>query len=409
MYRRMYAANLEIRIAVSLAALGAAFGLSNPVFAQERHIGTFEIQAAPNQDGDRLEPPASYEPRSEQAFPQRPNTSPATPLPAEKASEPAPAATPSRSGETAALFDQAEAALETGDTLRAQRLLEQLVARYPDGADSSAARKLLADLYRGVKPEIAAKKTETKDPATPPTPAVETAPATPQAGSTPPVAPPQAAGPSQSTVTPPSPPTGDSANAAKKDPNAKPVIPKMLSQDKNERYDAPRNTELEKKFRVEAGDRIFFSAGSAELGARARTALLAQARWLVARTDVEVLIEGHADEPGSDQDNKIISQQRAEAVRARLIEEGVAAERIAVKALGRKERVATCLDPECRVQNRRAVTVVFPMPQGQRQLPKAPAQTTSVLPVQPMAVSGADVINGGATTAEDAGAASIQR
>jgi peptidoglycan-associated lipoprotein len=120
-----------------------------------------------------------------------------------------------------------------------------------------------------------------------------------------------------------------------------------------------RNASIQAKLRLEAGDRVFFSNGSAELGSRARTALAAQAQWLNRWHEFEAAIEGHADEPGTDEENLKLSLKRAEAVRERLVEEGVEASRLAVVALGRRQPVATCQDPDCRAQNRRAVTLVF--------------------------------------------------
>jgi peptidoglycan-associated lipoprotein len=120
-----------------------------------------------------------------------------------------------------------------------------------------------------------------------------------------------------------------------------------------------RNSAIQSKLRREAGDRVFFSAGSAELGSRARSALAAQAVWLKRWHEFEAAIEGHADEPGSDRDNLDLSLQRAQAVRQRLIEEGVDASRVAVVPLGRTERLASCEEPDCRAQNRRSVTLVF--------------------------------------------------
>jgi peptidoglycan-associated lipoprotein len=120
-----------------------------------------------------------------------------------------------------------------------------------------------------------------------------------------------------------------------------------------------RNASIQSKLRVEAGDRVFFAPGSADLGTRARMALSAQAQWLMRWHEFEAAIEGHADEPGSEQENVVLSQQRAEAVRQRLIEEGVDPGRLAIVPLGRSVRVATCADTDCRAQNRRAVTLVF--------------------------------------------------
>lgn len=120
-----------------------------------------------------------------------------------------------------------------------------------------------------------------------------------------------------------------------------------------------RNASIQSKLRVEAGDRVFFSAGSSELGSRARLALSAQAQWLMRWHEFEAAIEGHADEPGTEQENVELSQARAESVRRRLIEEGVEPNRIAIVPLGRSVRVATCSDSDCLSQNRRAVTLVF--------------------------------------------------
>ena len=111
--------------------------------------------------------------------------------------------------------------------------------------------------------------------------------------------------------------------------------------------------------RNEAGDRVFFSVGSAELGARARSALAAQAQWLNRWHEFEVAIEGHADEPGTDAENLQLSATRADAVRQRLLAEGVDARRLVVVAQGRSQRVAICADPDCNAQNRRTVTLVF--------------------------------------------------
>ena len=110
------------------------------------------------------------------------------------------------------------------------------------------------------------------------------------------------------------------------------------------------------EFQAVVGDRVFFSEGSAELGARARKALGAQALWLAQHPAIRVTIEGHADDPGG-LDHQL-SEDRAEAVRRRLVEAGIAPERIRTVAYGRRQLVAACDNPLCPPQNRRAVTVV---------------------------------------------------
>jgi outer membrane protein OmpA-like peptidoglycan-associated protein len=113
---------------------------------------------------------------------------------------------------------------------------------------------------------------------------------------------------------------------------------------------------IQGEFQTLVGDRVFFSEGSAELGARARKALMAQAAWLALHPGIRVTIEGHADDHGGD--DNALSGHRAEAVRQRLIEAGIAPERIRTVAYGRRHLIAACADPLCGPQNRRAETVV---------------------------------------------------
>lgn len=112
------------------------------------------------------------------------------------------------------------------------------------------------------------------------------------------------------------------------------------------------------EFQTEVGDRVFFGEGSAELGARARTALAAQAAWLKRHAHLPVIIEGHADDSGAAGHNLDVSLRRAEAVRRRLVETGIAPERIRVLAYGRERLVAECPASACAQQNRRVVTIV---------------------------------------------------
>lgn len=122
--------------------------------------------------------------------------------------------------------------------------------------------------------------------------------------------------------------------------------------------DVRRTQQLAEAFRSGVGDRVFFAAGSADIGTRAREALSAQARWLLGHTDVPVTVEGHADDPGGASENRVLAVRRAEAVRLRLIEEGVPPERIRLAAHGSDRRVALCAEAVCSAQNRGAITVI---------------------------------------------------
>jgi peptidoglycan-associated lipoprotein len=75
---------------------------------------------------------------------------------------------------------------------------------------------------------------------------------------------------------------------------------------------------------------------------------------------LSVIVEGHADDAGGLAHNLSLSQQRAEVVRQRLIQLGVAPERIRAAAFGRERLIADCATAACAAQNRRAVTIVGP-------------------------------------------------
>ena len=114
-------------------------------------------------------------------------------------------------------------------------------------------------------------------------------------------------------------------------------------------------------FKLSVGDRIFFDASTATIEARQRTVLQAQAAWLKARPATIVRIEAHADDPGPREFNTLLARERAEAVRAVLVKEGVSADRIDLVAAGNAKPVARCAAAAselCSSQNRRVVTVI---------------------------------------------------
>lgn len=126
---------------------------------------------------------------------------------------------------------------------------------------------------------------------------------------------------------------------------------------------APVSPTIDGLFLADAGDRVFFSPGSAVLGTRARGVIQAQARFLVQRPYLSAAVEGHADDGSvSDVDALRLSQERALVVRDRLIAEGVAAERIAAYGRGREVRIANCPASDCLAQNRRVVTILVDGP-----------------------------------------------
>ena len=226
------------------------------------------------------------------------------------------------------LFSDGVAALKNGDSERAERLFERLIARAPDAPLADSARRYLADIYRR--------------PAGPAMSAREAAEA-------------ESAGRALGA---------DLDRRQQSQPGAGAAIFRDLGSGRSGTAQrAP--AALEAQFVAEAGDRIFFSAGSAELGSRARAVLAAQARFIERRPELRASIEGHADDaPMSVAELKKLSEARALAVRERLIAEGIGPDRLAVVARGREDPVSACADPDCAAQNRRAVTVLYLAPAG---------------------------------------------
>jgi outer membrane protein OmpA-like peptidoglycan-associated protein len=117
-------------------------------------------------------------------------------------------------------------------------------------------------------------------------------------------------------------------------------------------------------FRQQAGDRVFFADGAADIGGRARAALDAQATWLRRYPAIRITVEGHADDQGGIELNRTMAEQRAQVVKLRLNDLGVEADRITVVAYGADEPVAKCREQTCSAQNRRVITLVTHVPQG---------------------------------------------
>jgi peptidoglycan-associated lipoprotein len=106
------------------------------------------------------------------------------------------------------------------------------------------------------------------------------------------------------------------------------------------------------------GDRVFFDTDQYNLRPDARATVDRWAAWLAQYPNINVTIEGHADERGTREYNLALGDRRANSVRDYLIALGVAASRIATISYG-KERPAIPGSSEASwQQNRRSVMVV---------------------------------------------------
>jgi OOP family OmpA-OmpF porin len=105
---------------------------------------------------------------------------------------------------------------------------------------------------------------------------------------------------------------------------------------------------------------IRFGVGSAQLAPGSSPALNEVAEILKQNPDVSVEIGGHTDNEGSARLNRKVSLERAEAVKAYLVSQGVAASRMVTKGYGEVHPIATNRYAEGRAENRRIEFKVLP-------------------------------------------------
>lgn len=106
------------------------------------------------------------------------------------------------------------------------------------------------------------------------------------------------------------------------------------------------------------GDRVLFDTDRSSVRADQRPVLERQARWMGQYPQVQVMVEGHADERGTREYNLALGQRRANAARDVLVAGGVAGTRIQTISYGKDRPEALGSNESAWAQNRRAVTVV---------------------------------------------------
>ncbi len=249
-----------------------------------------------------------------------------------------------------AIYADARNDIDNGRAAQAERRLELLVARYPDAAIADLARRDLRRLYSRL-PSAASTNVLIEPP--------RDVRAAAQPASRPASMPaPYALG--RGDISPPVPESTPSAGTPARPASQLVLPPAALPQP----VSAPAIVAAAEQFRTYAGDRIFFGDGSADIGGRARAALEAQAAWLLRVAQAVLTVEGHADDRGTPEFNIAIAERRADAVRQRLTELGVAPDRIRLVIFGRDQPVVQCNEPACAAQNRRVVTVITGLSPG---------------------------------------------
>lgn len=100
-------------------------------------------------------------------------------------------------------------------------------------------------------------------------------------------------------------------------------------------------------------DRVHFQSGKATLTKDSYKELNNLLEYLQLKDDILVEIAGHTDDVGDDDDNLVLSQKRAEAVRNFLISKGISKDRVSAKGYGEKHPIASNENAEGRQKNRR--------------------------------------------------------
>ena len=109
---------------------------------------------------------------------------------------------------------------------------------------------------------------------------------------------------------------------------------------------------------VNVGDRVFFEFDSFELTVDGQSTLDAQAAWLKQYSEVDITIEGHADERGTREYNLALGAKRANTVFNYLMDTGIANTRMNTVSFGKERPEVVGSTDSAWSQNRRSVTTI---------------------------------------------------
>ncbi|HEV8310894.1 MAG TPA: peptidoglycan-associated lipoprotein Pal [Methylomirabilota bacterium] len=99
---------------------------------------------------------------------------------------------------------------------------------------------------------------------------------------------------------------------------------------------------------------VHFDFDRYEVRTQDQPLLDANAQWLKSNRAAQVLVEGHADERGTNEYNLALAERRAKATRDYLVSHGVEAARITLMSYGEERPLCSERSEACWAQNRRA-------------------------------------------------------
>ena len=100
-------------------------------------------------------------------------------------------------------------------------------------------------------------------------------------------------------------------------------------------------------------DRVFFATNESVLTTASRDTLRKQAAWLRKNPDINVVLEGHADERGSRAFNLALGEKRADAVKEIFLLNNISDTRIETVSYGEEKPVVDAYSEESHSLNRR--------------------------------------------------------
>lgn len=106
------------------------------------------------------------------------------------------------------------------------------------------------------------------------------------------------------------------------------------------------------------GDRVYYATDSSRLDGEAQGTLQQQATWLKQYGDVDIVVEGHADERGTREYNLALGERRANSAKNYLVSLGVSPSRVTTISYGKERPAVIGSNQSAWAQNRRAVTVI---------------------------------------------------
>ncbi len=105
-------------------------------------------------------------------------------------------------------------------------------------------------------------------------------------------------------------------------------------------------------------DIVYFDTNQHDLNSQSRSIIEGQARWLNSYPNLNVTIEGHADERGTREYNIALGDRRANAVKNYMTAIGVDPRRVNTISYGKEQPLVVGADGTSWAQNRRARTRV---------------------------------------------------